>query len=86
MRSRIITKIHAAVVFPFWYLMYHGDENPIRCWREYWQVVSHIGGGWYECEQLSEDADRPEVCWDCGEEFRRGSLEDGLCSGCIKNG
>lgn len=36
-----------------------------------------------ECEQLMIDADRPETCWDCGEEFDRGTLtEDGLCEGC----
>lgn len=36
-----------------------------------------------ECEQLMEDAERPEYCWDCGDEFDRGTLnEDGLCKPC----
>ena len=35
-----------------------------------------------EAEQLIEDANRPETCWNCGEEFPRGSLEDDECEDC----
>ncbi len=36
-----------------------------------------------EAEQLVEDAKYPETCWDCGDEFTRGTLDvDGLCNNC----
>lgn len=36
-----------------------------------------------ECEQLQEDAQLPQTCWDCGEEFDYGTLNsDGLCKEC----
>lgn len=39
-----------------------------------------------EAEQLVEDAKFPDTCWDCGEEFERGTLdEDGLCNNCSES-
>ena len=36
-----------------------------------------------ECEQLMDDAERPETCWDCGNQFDRGTLgADGICDKC----
>lgn len=29
-----------------------------------------------ECEQLVKDAERPEYCWDCGDEVPFGGLDD----------
>lgn len=38
-----------------------------------------------EAEQLCKDAKYPETCWECGEEFVTGTLNnDGLCRECEK--
>lgn len=35
-----------------------------------------------ECEVLMDDAQRPEHCWNCGDQYPWGSLGGGLCDDC----